>query len=56
MRTVFWVSVGIAVIASLCCSSGPGPAVQGEAAPEFTFKNQSGKELSLSSFAAKSCL
>jgi peroxiredoxin len=48
MRTILWAFAGLAVIASLCCSSGPGPAVQGEAAPEFTFKDQPGKERSLS--------
>ena len=53
MRTILWVIAGVAMIASLCCSSSPGPAVQGEAAPEFTFKNQSGKELSLSQLRGK---
>ena len=53
MRTVLWVFVWAAVIASICCSSGPGPAVQGGAAPEFTFNDQSGKELSLSQLRGK---
>ena len=53
MRTVPWVSAWVAVIASICCSSGTGPAVQGEAAPEFTFKDQSGKEVSLSQLRGK---
>ncbi len=53
MRTAFWVFVWIAVIASIGCSSGSGPAVQGELAPEFSFKDQSGKELSLSQFRGK---
>lgn len=53
MRTILWVFAGVAMIASFCCSSSPGPAVQGESAPEFTFKNQSGKELSLSQLRGK---
>ena len=53
MRTVFWIFVCLAVIASICCSSGSGPAVQGELAPEFSFKDQSGKELSLSQLRGK---
>jgi thiol-disulfide isomerase/thioredoxin len=53
MRTAFWVSVWIAVIASIGCSSSSGPAVQGELAPEFRFKDQSGKELSLSQLRGK---
>ena len=53
MRTVPWVFAWVAVIASICCSSGTGPAVQGEAAPEFTFKDQSGKEVSLSRLRGK---
>ncbi len=53
MRTILWVFAGVAMIASFCCSSGPGPAVQGESAPEFTFKNQSGKEFSLSQLRGK---
>jgi hypothetical protein len=53
MRTAFWVSVWISVIASICCSSSSGPAVQGELAPEFRFKDQSGKELSLSQLRGK---
>jgi len=53
MRKVFWVSVWIAVIASIGCASGPGPAVQGELAPEFSFKDQSGKELSLAQLRGK---
>lgn len=53
MRTVLWVFAGIAVITSLSCSSGLGPAVQGQTAPEFSFKNQSGKELPLSQLRGK---
>src|SRR5688572_12044376 len=53
MRTAFWVSVWITVITSIGCASGQGPAAQGELAPEFSFKDQSGKELSLSHLRGK---
>lgn len=53
MRTVLRVFVSLTMIVSICCSSGPGPAVQGEAAPEFAFKDQSGKERSLSGLRGK---
>ena len=53
IRKVVPVFAGLAMIASLSCSSGLGPALQGEAAPEFTFKNQAGQELSLSQLRGK---
>src|SRR5262245_60355070 len=53
MRTLLYILACVAVVATFGCSSGPGPAVQGEAAPEFTFKDQSGKEFSLSQLRGK---
>src|SRR5262245_36034430 len=50
---ILWLFAFLATIVSISCSSGPGPAVQGEAAPEFTFKDQSGKEFSLSQLRGK---
>ena len=47
MRTVLWIFVCFTITVSSGCSSGPGPAVQGEAAPEFSFRDRSGKERSL---------
>jgi len=47
------VVVWAVVVANICCSSGPGPAVQGEVAPEFRFKDQSGTEFSLSQLRGK---
>jgi peroxiredoxin len=41
----------IALVA--CSSSGTGPAVQGELAPDFTFKDQAGKQYPLADFRGK---
>jgi peroxiredoxin len=42
------------VIVHVACSGyGKGPAVQGQLAPDFTFRDQSGKEYSLSAFRGK---
>ncbi|MCI0352605.1 MAG: TlpA family protein disulfide reductase [Acidobacteriales bacterium] len=54
MEKVFWIFVLAAGIAGISCSpSGAGPAIQGEIAPDFTFKDQSGKEHSLSQLRGK---
>jgi peroxiredoxin len=36
-----------------CSRSGGGPAAQGELAPDFTFKDQAGKQYSLADFRGK---
>ena len=38
---------------SACSRSGPGPAIQGELAPEFSFTNQEGQQHRLSDFRGK---
>ena len=60
MKRIFKLSILILALSSLlsCSLSGPkensvGPAVEGQAAPDFLFKDQSGKRLSLSDFRGK---
>jgi peroxiredoxin len=53
MRSVPKIAAGIAMLVVVSCSSGPGPAVQGETAPDFVFRDQSGKERSLSALRGK---
>lgn len=53
MSTVVRILVCITMIVSSWCSSGPGPAVQGQPAPEFTFRDQSGRGRSLSELRGK---
>jgi peroxiredoxin len=53
IRKAFWALLWATAMGLAGCSSGSGPAVQGEAAPDFTFKDQIGKERSLSQLRGK---